>query len=239
MRTRITRADFVMLQHLHATWHRALREKVDPQLTIEKEEKRFELVRSYDPTGGRYHWWLSRWRQLLWDDRGFLTPLTGEELLRVRTTLERFHGMRNRLSPELRDIGQYRTEMDLRTIVPTRIAEGRLRAEKAALRSAADSQSDTLFHDGPWRIVLLRGYDAARFWGLGTKWCTTSDAATYENYARVAPLVVFLSPTGKYQMHLGGDFRNETNGHVGAGWSEGAPAGYHSVLARLTGTSNP
>ncbi len=39
-----------MVQHLQHAWNRALRERMDPRLTVEKEERRFSLVRSYDTT---------------------------------------------------------------------------------------------------------------------------------------------------------------------------------------------
>lgn len=230
MRTSLSRVDYVMLQHLHATWHRARREGLDPQLTIEKEERRFDLVRRYDPTGGRYHWWLSVWRRALWDERGFQAHVTGEELARIREALAIFDARRHLLTPEFRDIGQYRTERDLRSFVPTRIAQARRKEEKEALRSAARSQSQPLFHEGAWRIVKLGGYDAARFWGLGTKWCTTSSPSEYDAYARSSPLVVLLTPHGKFQLHLGGELKDAINGAVDPLAFRGAPPGFRKML---------
>lgn len=233
MSTSLNRVEFVMLQHLHATWHRARRERVDPLLTIEAEERRFSLVRSYDPTGGLYHAWLSAWRRRLWDERGFFTTLGGEELGRVKQALSNFHAMRDRLPPDLRDIGQYRTVQDLRSIVPTRVAENRRRLEAEALKTEAHTQSDTLFHEGRWRAVRLHGFAAARFWGLGTRWCTTSNEATFEQYSRDSPLIVLITPRGRFQFQMGGQFRDQEDREPTAEAFRDAPQGFLMLLRSL------
>jgi hypothetical protein len=226
----LDRVEYVMLQHLHATWHRARRERVDPHLTIEAEERRFSLVRSYDPTGGLYHAWLSAWRRRLWDERGFFTTLGGEELGRVNQALSHFHAMRNRLPTDLRDIGQYRTVQDLRSVVPTRVAENRRRLEAEVLKSNAQAQSETLFHEGRWRAVRLHGFAAARFWGLGTRWCTTSNEATFEQYSRGSMLIVVITPHGRYQLQMGGQCRDQENLEPGAAAFKDAPGGLQTLL---------
>lgn len=234
MRTTLSRADFVMLRHLDATWHRARREGIDPHLCIEREERRFSLVRRYDPTEeGLYHWWLSCWRRRLWDERGFGAPVTGDDLLEVRRALARFHAMRDRLPVERRDIGQYRTIDDLQATIPTQVAEHRRRKEARLLKGRAHSQSELLFLEGPWRIVRLFGYDAARFWGLGTRWCTTQSEATYLQYVRSAPLFVFLTPRGKFQLQQGGSFRNSEDRDAWQEDFQDAPTAFRALLVRL------
>lgn len=208
MKSPLSREDHVMLQHLDVTWRRARREGMDPHLTVLAEEKRFGLVRKYDPTGGLYHGWMAAWRRRLWDERGFTTMLSGEELLRVRDALSRFHALRERLPTGQRDIGQYRTLQDLRSVIPSRIGENRRRKEADALRSVAMSQSRVLFREGRWMLIELRGFEAARFWGLGTRWCTTSCETTYLQYAERSPLLVLLTPRGRYQKQVGGQFRD-------------------------------
>jgi hypothetical protein len=229
----LNRVEFVMLQHLHATWHRARRERVDPHLTIEAEERRFTLVRSYDPTGGLYHAWLSAWRRRLWDERGFHATLGAEELSKVKQALSQFHAKRDRLPSDLRDIGQYRTVQDLRSVVPTRVAENRRRLEAEALKTEAHTQSDTLFHEGRWRAVRLHGFAAARFWGLGTRWCTTSNEATFEQYSRESPLIVLITPHGRFQIQMGGQFRDQEDREPTAEAFRDAPQGFLMLLRSL------
>lgn len=49
-------------------------------------------------------------------------------------------------------------------------------------------------------VVRLKGFVAARFWGLGTRWCTTTAEHTYWSYAAKGEMLVFLTPHGKYQL---------------------------------------
>lgn len=230
MGSRIDRADFVMLQHLQHAWNRAIEEHLDPQLTIQREERGFAFVRRYDPSGGRYHGWLAAWRRRLWNERGFLVTLSGEELLEVRAALAHFDAVRDRLSPELRDVGQYHNPRDLKSTVPSRIAQTSRRKEAERMKGEAHRQSQTLFHEGDWRAILLEGPVAARFWGLGTRWCTTSAEDIFWRYARLAPLIVFVTPRGRYQMHLGGAFKDAADRDFDRNVFNGAPAGFLSVV---------
>jgi hypothetical protein len=233
MGPRLNRVEYAMLQHLHATWHRAKRERVDPHLTILAEERRFCLVRSFDPTGGLYHLWLSTWRRRLWNERGFFTPLGGDELSKVKSALKQFHVLRDRLPPEMRDINQYRTLRDLGSVVPTRIADGVRRKEAQELKLLAYEQTETLFHEGGWRVVRLNGYAAARFWGLGTRWCTTSNEETFAQYSTASPLIVFITPHGRFQLQVGGQFRDQEDGEPSMEAFKSAPEGFAKLLLQL------
>ena len=230
MKSHLSREDRVMLQHLDATWRRARREGMDPHLTVLAEEKRFAFVRKYDPTGGLYHAGIAAWRRRLWDERGFTTTLGGEELLGVREALSRFHALRERLPAGQRDIGQYRTLQDLRSVIPSKLSENRRRREADALRSAAMSQSRVLFREGRWMLIELGGFGAARFWGLGTRWCTTSCEAIYLQYAERSPLLDLLTPRGRYQKQVGGQFRDAEDRDAGMAGFDDAPGELRSLL---------
>lgn len=195
----LNRADFVLIDHLRATWRRAARENLDPWLSVEREKRTFGLICQFDPTDGLYHAWLSHWRRRLWNEKGFRKGIDLGQLEEVRRALVRFHDQKDRLPVEQRDIGQYRTVDDLRSIIPTRIAETQRRLERESLKAEAYRQSEILFREGRWMVVRLRGFTAARFWGLGTKWCTTMAEHTYRSYADKGAVLVFLTPFGKYQ----------------------------------------
>ena len=173
MSTNLSRADYVLIAHLQATWARACEENVDPRLAVEREKRSFPLLCQYDPTDGLYHAWLSVWRRKLWDTKGFRTPIDGWQLDEVRAALARFHALKSSLAPDRRDIGQYHTVEDLASVVPTRIARSQRRLEGESLKQQAYRESEILFRDGRWMVVRLKGFAAARFWGLGTRWCTT------------------------------------------------------------------
>lgn len=200
MSPNLPRADFVLIAHLQATWQRAGRENMDPWLAVEREKRTFTLVCQFDPTEGLYHGWLSAWRRRLWDERGFRSGLDLGQLDEVRAALARFHALKGRLPSDQRDIGQYHNVEDLVAVMPTRIARSQRRIESENLKSRAYEESDILFQQGRWMVVRLRGFFAARFWGLGTRWCTTMAEHTFWTYAAGGELLVFLTPHGKYQL---------------------------------------
>lgn len=231
MRTNLSRTDFVLVTHLQATWNRALRENVDPHLAVEREGRSLPVVLQFDPTAGRYHAWLANWRRHLWDARGFRVPLDLHDLDEARRALAWFEDVRDRLPVERRDIGQYKTSEDLRRAVPTRLAEGARRAERETLKREARVQSEELFRHGRWMVVRLSGFAAARFWGLGTKWCTTSSEQVYRQYASGGELLVFLTPRGKYQLATRGPtFRDERDRSVDPRAFQGAPDEFLALL---------
>lgn len=83
MARNLTRADFVLIDHLQATWQRATREHLDPWLSVEREKRTFTLICEVDPTEGLYHAWLSIWRRRLWNERGFRTSVDLRQLEEV------------------------------------------------------------------------------------------------------------------------------------------------------------
>lgn len=236
MPTNLTRTDFVLIDHLQATWVRAGREHLDPYLSVEREKRVFPLICQFDPTDGLYHGWLSQWRRRLWDQQGFRTSVDLMQMEDVRRALARFHDLKDRLPVEQRDIGQYRTVDDLRSIIPTRIAETQRRKERESLKAEAYCQSDILYRDDKWMVVRLKGFAAARFWGLGTKWCTTSAEHIYLSYAGQGDLVVFLTPHGKYQLAPASRmFRNERDDPIDVRIFRGAPPAFMSLVSGFLG----
>lgn len=236
MPTNLNRAAFVLIDHLQATWVRAGRENLDPYLSVEREKRIFPLICQFDPTEGLYHGWLSIWRRGLWDQRGFRTGVNLLQLEDVRRALARFHHQKDRLPVEQRDIGQYRTVDDLRSIIPTRIAETNRRRERESLKAEAYRQSEILYRDGKWMVVRVKGFAAARFWGLGTKWCTTSAEHIYLSYASEGDLVVFLTPHGKYQLALASrTFRDERDNPIDVRIFRGASPEFLRLVSSFLG----
>lgn len=234
MPTSLIRSDFVLVAHLQSTWNRARKENQDPRIAVEREKRVFALIRQFDPTEGLYHGWLSMWRRRLWDARGFRMPVDLSELEGARRALSRFHALRDRLPADRRDVGQYRTVDDLMSVLPTRIAESRLRAEAEALKRLAHAESQIHFREGRWMVVELKGFTAARFWGLGTKWCTTTSERTYESYAGSGRMFVFLTPFGKFQLATRAQaFRDERDGNPDLNAFRSAPTRFRALLQQF------
>lgn len=233
MPTNLPRADFVLVAHLQATWQRAGRENVDPWLAVEREKRTFPLICQFDPTDGLYHGWLSSWRRRLWNSRGFGTGIDFGQLDDVRAALARFHALKDSLPADQRDIGQYHSVDDLVSVVPTRIAENHRRLERESLKDEAYRETEFLFRDGCWVIVRLKGFVAARFWGLGTRWCTTMAEHMFWRYVAGGELLVFLTPHGKYQLATQSQmFRDERDDAFDLKVFRGAPPGFWELLQR-------
>jgi hypothetical protein len=225
MATNLPRADFVLIAHLQAAWRRADQENIDRWLAVEREKRTFPLICQFDPTDGLYHHWLSTWRRRLWHERGLRASLDLRQLDEARAALARFHTIKGGLPPDQRDIGQYHSVSDLMSVVPTRITDSRRRLESESLKDQAYRESDILFREGRWMVVRLKGFTAARFWGLGTRWCTTMAEHTYWSYTAGGELLVFLTPYGKYQMATQSRmFRDERDDPVDVRAFRGAPA---------------
>lgn len=236
MPTSLTRESFVLVTHLQATWNRAGRENVDQHLAVEREGRVLPHLLHFDPAGGRYFAWLAAWRRSLWDTRGFGVSLDLGELDEVRRALARFDDLRDRLPVDRRDVGRYLSVEDLAGAVPKRLAENERKKEAEALKTEAYLQSEVLFDEGRWVVTRIRGFAAARFWGLGTRWCTTSSEGIYRQYATGGDLLVFLTPSGKYQLATRSQvFRDERDAPVDPKVFRNAPAAFRALLHRYRG----
>lgn len=130
-----------------------------------------------------------------------------EDIERMAETLSAFHKGKRRLDPSLRDIGRYKSERDVWEALreagigpePENTGKGAKRSD----RNRAHLESDVLTADG-WTMATLRSAFAARWWGMGTRWCTTEKSGrTYKSYADRGDLRVFVSPQGvKHQLHV-------------------------------------
>lgn len=143
-----------------------------------------------------------------------------EDIERIRETLSVFHVNKRRLPLEQRDIGSYSSERDLWAMLS---AAGFLQGiqssgkeTKRSDRNRAHLESEVVRSEG-WTMAKLGSAFSARWWGMGTRWCTTEKTGkTYHNYANKGPLRVFVSPDGiKHQLHIAtGSLCDATDRHV-------------------------
>ena len=160
----------------------------------------FELLLSADPTPKK-----------LYSEFVMRTYCAGEYLAedigRLHDTLAAFHSAKRRLPLDRRDIGVYGSERDLWTTLveaghgPDEETSGK--QAKRSDRNRAHLESEVVTSEG-WTMVTLASAFAARWWGMGTRWCTTEKTGkTYLSYAHGGKLRVFVSPSGvKHQLHV-------------------------------------
>ncbi len=206
----LRRIDVVLNAHLQHAWGRAAVERLDPYISIEREERIFRLVAGCDPTKqGKYLGWLSAWRRRWWECRGLRSCCDMRELDRLASALGEFHQVQSHLPVELRDINQYTAIDELFVIESylTTVGAGDLRK---AQRAAAYADTDILFDHGRWKLVRLRSRAAASWWGMGTRWCTSARTGnSFDLYSLRGPLLVLITPTDRYQLAVAtGEFRD-------------------------------
>jgi hypothetical protein len=111
-----------------------------------------------------------------------------------------------KLKPEHRDINQMRSLQSLESALDT-YQEQKTEIEQPK-DEAMKGDAKTIFNSSQIRVVQVNDYDAAMYYGRGTKWCT---AATYNNqannYLKAGPLFVIIPkhpsyPREKYQFHF-------------------------------------
>lgn len=230
----LRRVDAVLNSHLQHAWRRAGIERLDPYLSIEREQRVFTLICGCDPTPqGKYFTWLSAWRRRWWTDYGLRTCCGMAEMDRLSSGLRHFHDVRPHLPMEMRDINR------LETVDELLCAENRLtvlgaRSLRKAERDQAYAESELLFDDEHWKLVRLKSQAAARWWGMGTRWCTSARFNNqFELYARRGPLMVLMTPSDRYQLAVGsGEFRNSSDAQANIEVVlRGAPAALRWMVA--------
>lgn len=195
----------MMTMHLQHAWRRAGMEGIDRHLAVARERAAFSIVCMLDPTGGRYHSWLSAWRRRHWERHGLLSSANVEQHRRTGLALRRFVEALPHLSRELRDAGRYRNADELLDAAASADALGSFKAER---RARERSQTSLIVEEAGWRVVRLDGPDAARRFGWGTRWCTSSDGE-FDQYRMRGELFGISTPYCKYQFSTGtGEFRD-------------------------------
>ncbi len=127
-----------------------------------------------------------------------------EDVERVAETLSLFHSNKRNLPVDQRDIGTYKSERDVWRVlneagIATLSPSGK--ESKRSDRNRAFLESDVLRESG-WTMATLNTPFSAKWWGMGTRWCTTA-APTFQHYAIRGKLRVFVSPDGiKHQLHI-------------------------------------
>lgn len=234
----LKRPDFIMTAHLQHAWDRALFERLDPHLSIERERRVFSLISTCDPTEeGKYQAWLSNWRRRSWVVAGLRHVCSPVELAEVREALSRFASIQRHLHQDKRDVNKYRGASDLMSACSD-LPPRDLRGLRAAERTAALAGTQILFDDGVWKLLKLLDCTAAQWWGKGTRWCTSSKLNNrFSWYAHRGDLMVMVTPRGKFQLFIPtGEFKDAADRHAAlSAVLRSAPASLQALVERYSG----
>lgn len=123
-----------------------------------------------------------------------------EDLDALTFALKKFESIRSDLCPGRRDINLYFSIEELLGAQKYQNSQ-ELRAAREFQRKVAFAGSTILFADAKWRLVRLDTVEAARWWGRGTRWCTSShNGQAFAAYHSRCTLLVLVSPVGRYQL---------------------------------------
>jgi hypothetical protein len=123
--------------------------------------------------------------------------LRSEDLPRAMETLSLFHYGKHRLPPEARDIGRYASEPDLHAVVAGAPSAGSMVEIPDEIR-----ERTRILYEGPEGCVAVPlDLMSSKWWGKGTRWCTTQ-ASNFQSYTAQGPLYVVVDADGtRHQVH--------------------------------------
>jgi Domain of unknown function (DUF4116) len=179
-----------------------------------------------DPTDGKSR---TQWlvKTYIADERFKL-----EDLGRVDAALAAFERFKRKLPVEQRELSQLKSLRGLEELVnPFVKAEAKARLERD-LSSATGREKRRLEELKAWdESIIIQEKEglptiavpmtefASKWWGRGTKWCTSADKDnSFNDYHKNAPLIVLVCPDGaKFQMHVTNEiqFMDNTDEDVG------------------------
>lgn len=167
----------------HDTWAR----------DMNNEEVIKDLAERFDPTEkGLYLSWLVK----CYKNQQFLLS----DDVRVESSLNLFDANKKHLPAEQRDINRVKSIEDLRTLL-TPFMESMPVLSNRKMKAEAKVRGATLVLQSEiGRLLEIKEYEAAKIYGMGTQWCTTSSERHYENY-QDGLYVLLLSDGRKYQFH--------------------------------------
>lgn len=232
----LKRVDYLLSEHLQLAWDFAKRRRMDPHLYVDREQGVFPLLASCDPTG-RYLSWILRWRRSQWQAGDTFAAPSYTDVCRLGLAIADFQRVQRYLPANLRDISKYKTLGDLSNCEFAVNSTAAINLKKAA-RDLAQRESTTLFRQDRWRIVRVHTEAAARWWGMGTRWCTASrERNSFDRYATRGPIFILLTPTGKYQLHPASDeVRDAADRPVDLEiTTRGSPPGFSKALNDISG----
>lgn len=131
-----------------------------------------------------------------------------EDCDRIKNDIDTYIKHRGKLS--VRDLNKLSLGEFYRAIQPF---ENQLTANEA--KTLAKTEGTTKLWDCEhFKVLEITEYEAAAFYGRGTKWCTTNKEQ-FDYYAKSGPLFIIIAGERKFQMHYeSGQFMDEVDQKV-------------------------
>jgi hypothetical protein len=149
-----------------------------------------------DPTKKKIHtqWILNQYKA---------GKIRQEDHPRIKEALSNFETHKGKLSPEQRDINQYKSLSDVEDAVEPHL--GTTTTSKRQEKKVIKSEGSDLVHNDEERGVTvhhIKTEQAACSYGAGTKWCTAGKTDNmFNHYNKNGPMFVIQHGGRKYQFH--------------------------------------
>lgn len=151
------------------------------------------FARTFDPTDkGLYLSWIVK----RYKDQQFL--LSDEA--RVQNALGIFDSNKRNIPAESRDINKIKSLEDLQNLVQPFMEAGPELSKRKQEALAKVRGAEVVLQTEIGRLLEIKEYEAARLYGMGTNWCTTTSERHYQNY-HDGLYVILLNNGRKYQFH--------------------------------------
>ena len=165
----------------------------------------------------------------LWEDM-----LPGKDS-KVYETISLFDKHKNKLSIEKRSLMNYKTLANVWNSIKNYKGELSGKELKKEEQDKAYSETEFIYKDEEtgFQIVSPLSMFSAKWWGKGTRWCTSAEQGNaFLSYFLEAPLLILLMPNGdKLQLHYDGaiSFMDENDENVSKQYIEE----HWSILGKL------
>jgi hypothetical protein len=171
----------------------------DSEMLAIKGAEFIARMAEYDPTPGK--------KYLNWLIRCYLQSVSFkfEDLAKFSEQLELFDKLVKSKRIEKRDINQYKTPNDLyKAVEPFMVGELAINSDDERARKFRSDPHATVLCDGDTLVVVPKTFEASRYWGSNTNWCTVADERYFHQYSGRGPLYIIWvkSSNQRYQFHF-------------------------------------
>lgn len=183
---------------------------------------------SQDPTPGLKY---LNWMVLRYIQRKFrLEDLAGQrERLAIFDTLVKSRRIENRDIMQYRDFGQI-----FMTVKPYQDGDLGVNTDQATrLTMRKAPMANVLHDDATWTVVQPLCWEAERYWGSNTNWCTVAAESNWTAYTNFGPLYIFINHETKQRAQLcfpAMQFMDETDTPLPAEWWAAAGSIVHKLF---------
>jgi hypothetical protein len=174
----------------------------------------FNKLTACDPTFSKKY---LRWLCDIFLNHGFLEEDIEYENNKVFETLTLFSKLQNKLEEKDRILNKYNSIGTLWNVIKPYIKDYQEKEDynnqihndtKIIIRTKKQMETENGIVSGNFIVVNPLTEESAKWWGKGTRWCTSADNNNmFNTYAKQAPLFVIIMPNGdKLQL-----WKNESN----------------------------